>query len=168
MCSDLLRLSNVEVDISDKKVPPPIPDPDKIFSLRERRHRFRWDHEGRSNQTTGCCTKLIQALTFKKFQLPFLLPEVEYVNNAFGSGVAEYFKQMRWLMIVNLATFVLWFGLVIFPWLIETPLNDSYLGWNPSVTPTDKTWWHRDDLGWDSITGIFGKDSFEASLCVCV
>ena len=103
----------------------------------------------------------MQSLFFKKFQLPFLLQEVEYINNAFGSGVAEFFKQMRWLMVVNLVTFILWLGLVIFPWLVETPLNEAYAGWNPSVTPRDKSWWHRDDLGWNTITRALGKDSYE-------
>eukprot|EP00656_Telonema_subtile_P000237 TRINITY_DN1011_c0_g1_i1.p1 TRINITY_DN1011_c0_g1~~TRINITY_DN1011_c0_g1_i1.p1 ORF type:complete len:1234 (-),score=356.79 TRINITY_DN1011_c0_g1_i1:398-4099(-) len=157
--TDDLRLSMVEVSAADKKVPPPEPLENRVKSLRSKIAKFRWDREEIGTRSKTLCGRFRDWLVYSQWTLPFLTVKVRWVNNAFGSGVAQYFWQLRWLMLVNVSTFLLWLCLVILPWMLHTPLNSAFITWNPSATPQDVSWWHRDDLDTSAITGVFGDDA---------
>lgn len=71
---------------------------------------------------------------------PLLRESLRTITNTFGSGVSAYFYDWRWLLILNLVVWAVWFPFTIFVWIEKPPkFADS--------TPPNTLWWNRKDVG---------------------
>jgi hypothetical protein len=155
---DLRMSAAVRSEVDNRKVAAATVDKHRIISLREMRMQYRWNAK-RKVRAPGCCSRFCQwlsMLSFSRIRIPFLIYHYNYVNTNFGAGVAQFFMQMRTLIIINLLAFLPWIFIVIVPWFAHTPTGSALDNWNPSASPQDKDWFHRDDLDWQSIQGLFG------------
>ena len=77
---------------------------------------------------------------------PFLNEEIQYVAENFGSGVALFFYQWRYMMTINMIIFLFYAVFMILPWFMGTVRQQGEVrNWRFNATDGAKNWFQRDD-----------------------
>lgn len=114
-------------------------------SLRERRARRKAGEEEQKEEKRLTLLQVFwRTLNGIEDFSPIMRSTIQDINNTFGSGISAMFYDWRWLILINLLLWVVWFIFAIYPWLLNPPrFEDS--------DPPYANFWNRDDLSFSAM-----------------
>jgi len=128
-------------------------------------HLYQMEHNTEDDDENWCCSCWYAwgkwwELVNQRYQdwNPVFNEEISYISENFGSGVALYFYQWRYLITTNMLIWWGWAVLMILPWFLNSLRQVGELrNWRVNATIGGETWFQREDASLtNALEGISG------------